>query len=120
MKQILSFLLVFTIIGCNSNYKKGDLLGTWELVSLIDIETGDVEWEKIDKSEFVLFRSDSLYLISDTNSDKVFAWQIMGDSIVLDEMGSVYIKELTVDKLIVEYDFFGMTRLELKKENSEQ
>lgn len=113
MKQIIFILFVFIILGCNHNVKKSDLLGTWGVVSITDIETWEVELPESDDAEFVEFKSDSLYL----SSDKVFVWRIKGDSIFLDEFGSVYIKELTADKLIVEYDFFGKTRLTLKKES---
>lgn len=111
MKQLIFLLFTFLLLGCNQNYTKGDLLGTWDVVSSTDIETGEVELAESDNVDFAVFKSDSLYL----NSDIVFAWQIKGDSIFLDENGSVYIKELTADELIVEYDFLGKIRLKLKK-----
>ena len=112
MKQIIFILLAFIILSCNQNHKKDDLLGIWDVVSSTDIETGEVE---LSEKEFVEFKSDSLYLISDLETVEVFAWQIKGDSIFLDESGSAYIKELTNDNLTVEYDFFGKIQLTLKK-----
>jgi hypothetical protein len=65
-----------------------------------------------DNLEFVEVKSDSLYLSS---SDYAFAWRIEGDSIFLDEFGSVFIKELSKNELIAEYDFLGKMQLTLKK-----
>jgi hypothetical protein len=119
MKQIIFILLACIILSCNQNHKKDDLLGIWDVVSLTDIETGEVELLENVTKEFVEFKSDSLYLISDFEVDKVFAWRIEGDSIFLDEDGSVYIsgyiKELTANNLTVEYDFLGKTQLVLNK-----
>jgi len=111
MKQIIFILSAFIILGCNQNYKKDDLLGTWDIVSSTDIETGEVSLPESDDAEFVEFKSDSLYL----GSDIVYAWRIKGDSIFLDEDGSVYIKELTTNNLTVEYDFLGKIQLVLNK-----
>jgi len=86
-------------------------LGTWNVVSSTDIESGEVELLESDNLEFVEFKSDSLYL----GFDEVFAWRIEGDSIFLKEGGSVYIKELTKNELTVEYDFLGKIQLTLKK-----
>ena len=82
MKQIIFILLAFIILSCNQNHKKDDLLGIWDVVSSTDIETGEVE---LSEKEFVEFKSDSLYLISDLETVEVFAWQIKGDSIFLDK-----------------------------------
>ena len=116
MKKLIFILFAFIILGCNQNFKKkGDLLGTWDVVSSTDIESGEVELPESDNLVFVEFKSDSLYLISDFEVNQVFAWQIEGDSIFLDEDLSVYIKELTTNNLTVEYDFFGKIQLTLKK-----
>ncbi|MFH6768357.1 hypothetical protein V8G56_06395 [Gaetbulibacter aquiaggeris] len=112
MKQIIFILLALIILSCNQNHKKDDLLGIWDVVSSTDIETGEVE---LSEKEFVEFKSDSIYLISDFEVDKVFAWRIEGDSIFLDKDGSVYIKKLTKNELIVEYGFLGKIQLTLKK-----
>jgi len=111
MKQLIFILFAFIIAGCNQNYKKGDLLGTWDVVSSTDIETGEISLPESDDEAFVEFKSDSLYL----GLDIVFAWRIKGDSIFLDELGSVFIKELTSTRLTVEYDFFGSERLTFRK-----
>jgi len=111
MKHTIVFLFAITILGCNENYKKGDLLGTWDVVSATDIKTGKVEFPETEDSEFVEIKSDSLYL----GSDNAIAWRIVGDTIFLNEADSVYIKKWTNDTLIVEYDFFGKTLLTLKK-----
>ena len=115
MKKLLIILLTFIFLGCNQNHKKDDLLGNWDVVSMTYTETGEIEFPESDDGEFILIKSDSLYLMLGSGSEKVFAWKIKGDSIILDEDGPVYIKELTANKLIVEYDFFGIIQLELKK-----
>ncbi|MCF7560670.1 hypothetical protein L3X39_08470 [Sabulilitoribacter multivorans] len=112
MKQIIFILLTSIILSCNQNHKKDDFLGIWDVVSSTDFETGEVE---LLEKEFVEFKLDSLYLISDFEVNQVFAWRIEGDSIFLDEDGSVYIKELTANNLVVEYDFFGKIQLVLNK-----
>jgi hypothetical protein len=112
MKNLIFILLAFILIACNKNLKKKDtIIGTWEVVSIIDIETGEVELQESDNLAFVEVKSDTIYL----SSDKAFAWRIEGDSIFLDEFGSVYIKELSKNRIIVEYNFLGKTRLILKK-----
>jgi hypothetical protein len=112
MKQIIFILLALIILSCSQNHKKDDLMGIWDVVSSTDIETGEVE---LSEKEFVEFKLDSIYLISDFEVDKVFAWRIEGDSIFLDKDGSVFIKKLTKNELIVEYDFLGKIMLTLKK-----
>ncbi len=115
MKHILGILLACAILGCTQNHKKKALLGNWYFVSSTDMETGAVELPEQDNVEFVRFGPDSLYLMSQSDTINYFAWRIKGDSILLNEFGAVYIKALTKDQLIVEYDFFGMMRLELTK-----
>ena len=111
MKQIIFILFAFIILSCNQNHEKGDLLGTWDFISATDIETGEVELPEGDDKGFVEFRLDSLYL----SWDDVYTWQIKGDSILIDGLASVYIKEMTSNRLTVEYDFFGAQRLTLSK-----
>ena len=111
MKQIILILFAFIVLGCNQDHQKNDLLGTWDFVSTIDLETGEVELPEGDDKQFVEIRSDSLYL----SWDDVYPWQIKGDSILIDDLPSVYIKELTSNTLTVEYDFLGVQRLTLRK-----
>jgi len=99
------------IISCTKNYKKSDLLGTWETVSLTDIETGDIELPESDDDMLIEIKIDSIYL----HRNDAYSWQIKGDSILINEIPSVYIKKLTKNELIVEYDFFGKNLLALKK-----
>ena len=112
MKQLILSLLTFTLLSCNHHYKKDDLIGIWDVVSATDVETGEVE---LQKKESVEIKTDSLYLISDLEVQRVFAWRIEGDSIIIGDVGSVYINELTANNLIVEYDFIGKTQLTLIK-----
>lgn len=115
MKQLIFYPLAFILLSCAQNFKKDDLLGIWDVVSSTDIETRKVELSENGNKEYVEFKSDSLYLFSDLDSDTVFAWHIEGDSIFLDESSSVYIKKFTKNELIVEYDFLDKIQLKLKK-----
>ena len=115
MKQIIFILLAFIILSCNQNHKKDDLLGIWDVVSVTDIETGEAKLSENVTKDFVEFKSDSLYLFSDFDLDFVYAWRIEGDSIFLNEDGFVYIKELTANNLIVEYEFLDKLQVVLNK-----
>lgn len=81
MKQTIFFLFVFVAVSCSQNQQQDNLLGTWNIVSSTDIETGEVDLPE--EKLLVNFKSDSLYLNEDLGSGKVFAWKIKGDSIFL-------------------------------------
>lgn len=116
MKKLIFVLFAFIILGCNQNFKnKGHLIGTWDVLSSTYMESGKIEFPENDNLVFVEFKTDSLYLISNFEVEQVFAWRIEGDSIFLKDFGSIYIKELTKNELIVEYDFLGKIQLTLKK-----
>jgi len=107
MKQIIFILFAIIIIGCNRNHKTSDLLGTWNCVSSTNIETEEILLPEDDDMLIAEFRPDSLYL----NTEEVYGWEIKGDSILLDGVAYVYIKELTPSSLTVEIDFIGELRL---------
>lgn len=111
MKQIIFILCITVIFGCSHQHKKGELLGTWDLVSVTDITTGEVEFPEDDDKDFVQVNSDSIYL----SWDDTYSWTIVGDSILIDGLISVYIKELNANELVVEYEFFGGQRVNLIK-----
>ena len=111
MKRLIFILFSIIIVGCNNNYKKSDLLGTWDCISITDIETGEISIPEDEDTFIAEFRSDSLYL----STEEVYAWQIKGDSIFLNGDLSVCIKELTPSSLTVELDVFGEQRLTFKK-----
>lgn len=115
MKKLIFVLIAFMILGCNQNLKKkGDLLGRWDWVSSTDIETGEVDLFDGDSLEFVEIKSDTIYLMLGLDIDAVYPWRIEGDSIFLDDdYMSFYIKELTKNELVVEYD--GKKLFTLKK-----
>ncbi len=120
MKQIIFILFAITIIGCNSNHKTGDLLGTWDCISSTDIKTEEISLPEGDESLIVEFRRDS-FIIPSLLIDSLFitknsyGWKIKGDSILIEGLGSVYIKELTPSSLTVEMDFSGEQRLTFRK-----
>ncbi|MCH4552899.1 MULTISPECIES: hypothetical protein [Aestuariibaculum] len=112
MKQLIFILTVFLVVGCEQGHKKKDFLGTWDIVSQIEIKTGKL----IDPDSKILhvakFTKDSLYI----DSDIVHSWKVEGDSIFMDNSTpGVYIRELTSDKLVVEFEFFDLIQLILKR-----
>lgn len=111
MKRLIFILFSIIIVGCSNNYKKSDLLGNWDCISITDVETGEISLPEGDDKFLAEFRSDSLYL----STEEVYAWHIKGDSIFLNEGLSVFIKELTPSSLTVELDIFGEQRLKFKK-----
>ena len=111
MKQIIFILCVTVILVCSHQHKKAEFIGIWDLVSVTDIKTGEVEFPEDDDKEFVQVNSDSIYL----SWDDTYSWTIVGDSILIDGLISVYIKELNANELVVEYEFFGGQRVNLIK-----
>jgi len=107
------------VLGCGSNSEKIDIIGNWDLVSVFDFETQEISRAPNGEKFIAEFKSDSLYLRSiDSNTEydvDLYAWQIKGDSLFLDELGSIYIKELSKNSLIVEQELFGKQRLTFLK-----
>lgn len=109
MSKLIFILLAFLILGCNPNHKEKTLLGTWDFVSSTNLETGEVDFPE-DDEDFVEFRIDSIF-VSPTS---MYAWKIKGDSIILEGIPKFfdsgfysipfYIKELTSNKLTVDFD----------------
>lgn len=118
MKKLFYLFGVLTLlIGCNQKYNKSEFKGTWDLVSSMNVESGEVELSKIEDKVFVEIQSDSLYL-GYSGSEDACAWHIEGDSLILEEFVSVYIKNLTSDTLKVEYDLLGKVQLTFKKRSN--
>ena len=115
MKQIIIVICAVIISGCATKYKKRDLIGKWEEVSITNMETGEVEIREGEPDRIlVLLTMDSLYTISehynfypdDHIHEKGISWEVIGDSIFVDWM-SFFIKELRSDHIIlVEYASF--------------
>ena len=124
MKTSLIFILfAIIIIGCNSNHKTSDLLGTWDCVSSTDIKTGEILLPKDGDRLIVEFRPDSLKIPgisvdSHFITKEVYGWEIKGDTISIEGpnwLSSLIIKELTPSSLTVEIDFVGEQRLTFRK-----
>ncbi len=113
MKNSLLLFVLFIVVSCNRTADKTELPGTWDMVSVTDLETGEVTLPPEGEEAYFEITADSIF---STEGD-AYAWQLEGDSIILDKVGSVFIAELTSNDLTVEFDFFGMTRLILKKRN---
>ncbi|MFH6769462.1 hypothetical protein V8G56_11990 [Gaetbulibacter aquiaggeris] len=116
MTRLTLLLFVIIVLGCKPNDEKSDLiLGTWDCISVFDFETQEISQAPSGEKFIAEFKSDSLYLRSiDNNTEydaEIYAWQIKEDSLFLDELGSIYIKELSKNNLIVEHELFGKQRL---------
>ena len=111
MKPCYYFLLPFLLFSCQQPLEKDDLLGTWDMITLTDLETGEEERPQADEEAFVVIRTDSIY-----SSDGLgYAWELDGDSIRIEDIGAVYIKKLTSEGLTVEYNILSEYRLTLRK-----
>lgn len=122
MKQIVFIFFAFILVGCNNYYKKSDLLGTWDAVAVTDVETGQKTFLEDDEILNVVATLDSLYF---SEFMGVCAWQIEGDTIlnVWETKGDTIpyvIKEISPNKIIIEYAFFNKMLLELKKQHEEK
>jgi len=112
MRQLGFILLTMAILSCNDSHKKSDFYGTWFCVSSVDLETQEIMIPEGEEKLVVEFKSDSIYVVY---QDESYAWEVKGDSLLLGDNGSVYIKEITAKSLIVELDVFGMQRLSFVK-----
>ena len=69
---------------------------------------------KLDTIKIV--QNENIVIDSNTEYDvDIYAWQIKEDSLFLDGLGSISIKELSKNNLIVEHEIFGKQRLEFIK-----
>jgi hypothetical protein len=114
MKYLIIILTILFLISCEKQFEKEDFLGTWEIVTTTDSQTGVVNTID-DKYRFLVhLKPDSLY-----KENGVYDWEIIGDSIFVNEW-PFYIKEVTDDKVIVETESFyenGRYLIELAKRN---
>ena len=118
MKNIILILFSIVMIGCSRNYEKSDFLGSWNCISSIDLETNDLTILDGEEQLMVEFGTDSLYLFDYSGMsilDDKYAWQIKGDSILINGLGSFYIKELNANSLTVEFNIIDKTRMTLEK-----
>ena len=120
MKQLFFILVAVLLLSCSSKPKASDLLGTWDCVSSTNVETGEVSQPENNERFIVKIDKDSLSFPSSQQDSSImfnnnYAWKIKGDSIVIDNLISVYIKQLTKTDLSVVYDFLGEEQLNFKK-----
>lgn len=110
--KYFTFLLIATILlGCNPKHEKYELIGTWDGLSSLDLETNEVSYPTKEDRFIVEISLDSI----DAGENGTYAWEIQGDSLFLKDAGSVYLKELTSEKMVIELDFFGPLRMTFKK-----
>lgn len=104
MKRVTVFLFVMIMFGCNQDYKKDDLIGIWEAVSVTDLQTGEVGLPEVDFDRLIVnVKLDSIY----ESEGDAYSWQIRGDSILVSWF-SFYIKDVSPKYLtVVHYPFWG-------------
>ncbi len=110
-KNIFLFLLATTLLGCRPHYEKSDFLGTWDLLTSKNVETDEVERALDTEVIFVNIREDSLLM----DGIDAYSWHIKGDSVVIDGLITVYIAELTRNKLKVRFEGFNLTEATFEK-----
>lgn len=120
MKQLFYILLTVILLSCSNKPKASDLLGTWDCISSTNVETGEVSLPEDYERFMVHFTKDSVTFPRSPEDSSImlnnsFSWKIKGDSIVIDNLISVYIKQLTKTNLSVVYDFLGEQQLNFKK-----
>jgi hypothetical protein len=108
------------LFACQSGHQQSDLLGTWDFINSIDKETKEVLVSNNDETFTVEFRKDSLFFpLTMVDSffilENHFLWKMNGDTIIIEELGSAYIKELTRNTLVVDTDIEDGVRLTFKK-----
>lgn len=114
MKQLVIILLILVISGCDKDYQKEEFLGTWEIVSTTDSQTGAVDTLPDEYRFLVHLEPDSLY-----KENGVYGWEIIGDSIFVNEW-PFYIIEVTDNAVLVETEYFfggGNYLIEFKRRN---
>ena len=113
MKKVVFVFSIFLIISCSHQIEKKDLIGLWDCTSALDMESNEISLPEGEEKFIVTITSDSI-IIPETGIEK-YIWKIKGDSLVITNLITVYIKELKPTALIVEYDFLGHTQLTFKK-----
>jgi len=113
MKKVFFVFNLFLIISCSHQIDKENLIGLWDCTSALDMESNEISLPEGEEKFIVTITSDSI-IIPETGIEK-YTWKIKGDSLVITNLITVYIKELKPTALIVEYDFLGHTQLTFKK-----
>ncbi len=98
------------MLSCNS---KSNLVGTWEAVSSLDMDSGEISTaEDGEESLIIEIRSDSLKYDGD-----FYAWELRNDTMIIHEfyVDCILIKEVTPTTLVFEFDFMYVGQVTCKK-----
>ena len=113
MRKVFIAIFILSMVACTNQIDKENLIGLWDCTSVLDIESNEISLPEGEEKFIVTITSDSI-IIPETGIEK-YTWKIKGDSLVITDLITVYIKELKPTALIVEYDFLGHTQLTFKK-----
>jgi hypothetical protein len=115
------FILVIT--GCKDKTKNELLQGEWKFHSSIDLKTNKTI-KKAEKNEplFALINKDFIILTSKNDKERVekYQWKMIDDSLQLIKSTTkdtflIYLKLVNEERLEVDMNFLGKTRLVFKK-----
>lgn len=120
--QIL-FIAFFVVYGCNQKSNSQLILGEWEFVASYDLEKDKViENTDAEISFFAIVKPEVIELTDkeDLENKEKYFWEIKGDTLFVtseNKMNTypIFLKELDENKLIIELNFLGETRLEFKR-----
>lgn len=118
MTLLMFAIPLFLIASCSSKSKYEMLLGEWKLQSEIDLETHTINNDV--ESMYAIINKDFIILTDkkDMERNEEYRWNLKQDSLIVILDGDstfIYLKELNEKKLVVDYDFFGKTRLIFEK-----
>lgn len=118
MTLLMFAIPLFLIASCSSKSKYEMLLGEWKLQSEIDLETHTINNDV--ESMYAIINKDYIILTDkkDMERNEEYRWNLKQDSLIVILDGDstfIYLKELNEKKLVVDYDFFGKTRLIFEK-----
>lgn len=92
MRKVIFLIFILSIFACSDQIERKDLIGLWDCTSALDIESNEISLPESEEKIIVTITSDSIF-IPNTGKEK-FVWEIKGDSLVITDLITVYIKEL--------------------------
>ncbi|MFN2372343.1 MAG: lipocalin family protein [Cyclonatronaceae bacterium] len=118
MTLLMFTIPLFLMASCSSKSKNEMLLGEWKLQSEIDLETHTINNDV--EPMYAIINKDYIILTDkkDMERNEEYRWNLKHDSLIVILDGDstfIYLKELNEKKLVVDYDFFGKTRLIFEK-----
>lgn len=123
LKIQLLFITFFVVHGCSQNSKSQLILGEWEFVASYNLEKNKViKKAKAEGPLFAIVKRELIELTDKENLEKkeIYYWKIRGDSLYVTKRNKkntlpIFLKELDKNKLLVDLNFLGGTRVEFKR-----